>query len=186
MSSAPGISDGSVLLRALSHADLETLRGFVNDPDVMQFSNTYGPVDDAAQQRWYQGLSANRSAVWFGICELIEGKDRLVGTCCLVDVDWVSRVAELRIRIGDRAAWSRGLGGRATRLLLGHGFAELNLQRIWLRVFDSNVRASRLYERLGFKIEGRLRQAVFLQGAYQDVLLMGLLRSEWQDADRPC
>jgi RimJ/RimL family protein N-acetyltransferase len=60
-----------------------------------------------------------------------------------------------------------------------HGFAELNLNRIWLAVLADNVRAERLYRSLGFREEGRLRDAQYKRGRYLDVILMALLRREF-------
>jgi RimJ/RimL family protein N-acetyltransferase len=169
----------SVRLRALERADLEQLRTFVNDPEVMQFSNVFWPIDDGRQDRWFASVSQSHDVVWFGIVEVVGEVEKLVGTCCLVGIDWVSRLAELRIRIGDRQAWGRGLGSEATRLLLRYGFEDLNLDRIWLRVYASNSRAIHLYQKLGFQQEGRLRRAAHIKGIAEDVILMGLLREEW-------
>jgi RimJ/RimL family protein N-acetyltransferase len=68
------------------------------------------------------------------------------------------RAAEFGIVIGDKNYWSRGYGTDAVTTLTGFGFGELNLQRIWLRVFDFNTRAIRCYEKSGFVLEGRLRR----------------------------
>jgi diamine N-acetyltransferase len=57
----------------------------------------------------------------------------------------------------------------------------LNLNRIFLRVYENNPRAIRAYEKTGFVHEGRLRQGHFHNGEYLDVLLMGVLRAEWQE-----
>lgn len=176
----PGIYGKKVLLRPLTQADLPILRRFVNDPEVMRTSNVYWPVDDLRQENWFQSVSKAHDAVWFGIEATESGA--LAGTCCLVGIDWVSRLAELRIRIGDRQAWGQGLGTEATRLLLQYSFADLNLERIWLRVYASNQRAVHLYEKVGFQHEGRLRRAAYIHGVAEDVLLMGLLREEWHTA----
>jgi RimJ/RimL family protein N-acetyltransferase len=65
--------------------------------------------------------------------------------------------------------------------LLRYGFQQLNLHRIYLRVFSENQRAVHLYEKLGFQQEGRWRQAEFRSGRYHDILWMGLLRDEWTE-----
>jgi RimJ/RimL family protein N-acetyltransferase len=67
------------------------------------------------------------------------------------------------------------------RLMLRYGFDTLNLNRIFLRVFASNPRAIRSYEKADFIHEGRMREAEFRNGQYVDVLLMSVLRSEWKE-----
>ncbi len=65
------------------------------------------------------------------------------------------------------------------RLMLKHGFETLNFHRIFLRVFENNVRGIKAYEHAGFQHEGRMRQAIFQDGRYYDVLLMSVLSEEY-------
>jgi RimJ/RimL family protein N-acetyltransferase len=176
------INGRRVALRAVCRADLDQLRDFVNDPEVMRFSNVYRPIDDLRQERWFEGISQAAHAFWFAVDEIGQDSSHLIGTCCLVDLDTVARSAELRIRLGHRASWNKGLGTEAASLLLRFGFDDLNLERIWLRAFYTNERAIALYQKLGFQQEGRLRRAAFIKGSYQDVVIMGLLRDEWRQS----
>jgi RimJ/RimL family protein N-acetyltransferase len=66
-----------------------------------------------------------------------------------------------------------------TRAVVSYGFAELNLHRIELDVLATNARAIHLYERLGFRREGTLRDAQFRGGVYIDLVLMAILEREW-------
>jgi RimJ/RimL family protein N-acetyltransferase len=81
--------------------------------------------------------------------------------------------------IGDKTYWNRGYGTEAVRLVAKHGFNTLNLNRIFLHVFENNPRAIRAYEKAGFSHEGRKRQAEFKDGKYIDVLVMSMLRNEF-------
>jgi RimJ/RimL family protein N-acetyltransferase len=182
MIASTGIQGTRVRLRALCRGDVELLRLYINDPDVMQFSNQFRPVGDMEQEDWYKSVLAAHDSVWFGIADKQQKEEALIGTCCLVGIDWISRSAELRIRLGDKSRWGKGNGSEATCLLLQYGFLDLNLERIWLRVFASNSRARQLYEKSGFKVEGTLRQATFIHGKADDVILMGLLRREWTES----
>jgi RimJ/RimL family protein N-acetyltransferase len=170
----------SVILRELTTADLPVLRSFVNDPEVMRASSVYAPVSDVQQEAWFKSAVASHNAMWFGIEDTRAEAARLVGTCCLVDIDWVGRVAELRIRLGDKDVWNGGLGTDACSVLLNFGFDDLNLERVGLRLWGRNTRAQRVYEKLGFVVEGRLRSAGFINGQRDDVIWMGLLREEWR------
>ena len=84
---------------------------------------------------------------------------KLIGTYAFDDIDWRIRSAEFGIMIGDKTYWNRGYGTEAVRLLCQHGFNTLNLNRIFLHVFENNPRAIRAYEKAGFILEGRERQA---------------------------
>lgn len=74
----------------------------------------------------------------------------------------------------------RGYGTEAVRLVVDHAFRSTPLHRIGLGVYAFNDRARRCYEAVGFREEGRRREVVFADGAWHDVVLMGLLRSEWE------
>jgi RimJ/RimL family protein N-acetyltransferase len=63
--------------------------------------------------------------------------------------------------------------------LLDFAFSQMNLHRVYLRVFEDNQRALHCYEKCGFKPEGRLREAHFANGKYKDELVMGILRHEF-------
>jgi RimJ/RimL family protein N-acetyltransferase len=103
-----------------------------------------------------------------------------IGSTGFNEIDRRSRAAELGIMIVDKNCWNKGYGTDAVHTLVGFGFGELNLNRIYLRVFDYNRRAIRCYEKAGFVMEGRLRQGHYHNGQYYDVLIMGLLREEWR------
>jgi RimJ/RimL family protein N-acetyltransferase len=102
-----------------------------------------------------------------------------VGGGGLVGIDWQNRFAEIGIHIGEKKYWDKGFGTKVIKLFLKHGFDTLNLNRLWLRVFETNQRAIRAYEKAGFTLEGRYRQGQFLDGKYVDVMIMSVLQSEW-------
>ena len=96
------------------------------------------------------------------------------------DVDTVARSVTVGITVGERDLWSLGYGTEALGLLITHLFDRLNLRRIQLDTWSGNERAIRAFSRLGFTEEGRLRQAVRAPDGYYDLVIMGLLRSEWR------
>jgi RimJ/RimL family protein N-acetyltransferase len=120
---------------------------------------------------------ATANFVEFRIRTLSE--DKLIGFVAVHSIEWNNRVGEISIGIGDVTCWGQGYGTDALRVILGYAFQELNLDRIWLTVIASNARAIHTYEKVGFRHEGALRQAVYRDGQRYDMLVMGLLRAEW-------
>lgn len=106
--------------------------------------------------------------------------DTLIGYMDIDSIQWNNGSAWVSIAIGDPQYQGKGYGEEATRLLLHFAFAELNLHRVQLTVFRYNERAVRLYERLGFVLEGTYREYLHRDGARHDMLLYGLLRREWE------
>jgi RimJ/RimL family protein N-acetyltransferase len=102
----------------------------------------------------------------------------LVGRAGMFDVDDLARSAEVGLVIleGSRG---RGYGRDALRVLVDYGFRSRNLHRVHLQTLASNEMGLRAYRAAGFVEEGRQRQHAWVEGAYDDVVLMAVLRSEW-------
>jgi RimJ/RimL family protein N-acetyltransferase len=150
----------------------------VNDPDVTRGLALYLPMSMAEEEKWFErARDPNEKPL---AIDVKTGKAwKLIGNCGVFGIDLVNRSGELGIMIGEKSEWDKGYGAETMTLLLRHGFETLNLHRVYLRVYADNVRAVRSYEKAGFTLEGRLREAVYKFGKYEDVLLMSVLRPEW-------
>lgn len=90
---------------------------------------------------------------YFGIVKKSDGS--LSGYIFLAEILKSHRVArELGIVIGDEENWEQGYGSEASGLILDYGFSKLGLHRVELLVLEFNKRARRVYEKLGFVVEG--------------------------------
>jgi len=163
-----------VRLRPLRKADAPLLYQWITDRDLVILNSPYHPVSELDHEAWVEKMMARHSdLVIFVIEEVSSGL--AIGTCQLLNINWRYRSAELQIRIGDAVFQSKGYGSEAVQLLVGFGFNDLNLHRIYLHVFASNGRAVRAYEKCGFEREGMLKEAAYIDGEWVDVLVMGLL-----------
>jgi RimJ/RimL family protein N-acetyltransferase len=108
--------------------------------------------------------------------------DRPIGFVGLDGINWVSRNTWVGIGIGNRDYWGKGYGTDAMRVMLRYAFCQLNLHRVSLSVFAYNPRAVRSYEKAGFTREGVEPEFLARDGQRFDIILMGILRSEWKDA----
>lgn len=173
-------SVGAYRLRCPEPMDIAALYEQKNDPGVAAllggFTSGYSREDLA---QWISFHRERRDEVLWVIADA--ETDRCVGHVGLYKVDHRVRSAEFAILIGDRAHWGKGAGRAISRAVLRYGFCELNLNRIELSVLSTNERAFALYRSLGFQVEGRLREAQYKQGQYIDVIMMGLLRSDYAD-----
>ncbi len=103
--------------------------------------------------------------------------DRCIGHVGLYCLDQRVRKAEFGIAI-EESQWGKGFGRQAASAALEFGFNELNLNKIDLKVLSTNLRAITLYERMGFRNDGVLREEQFRDGQYVDLLIMSILRRE--------
>lgn len=119
------------------------------------------------------------------IALIIEAEGRPVGDINFFDIDERNRRAMVGLGIWRAEDRGKGYGFDALRALLRWGFRHLNLHRVELSVAPANEAALRIYRRLGFVEEGRRRQSHFDDGRYEDELIMGLLRSDFECGPPP-
>lgn len=167
-----------IRLRAVEREDIKAFHQYVNDPEVTRGLSLYVPMSMADEESWFNSRrDPNEKPLSI---EIRKGKSwKLIGNCGIFGIEMPNHSAELGIVIGEKSEWDKGYGAEAMTLLLRHGFETLNLHRLFLRVYADNVRAVRSYEKAGFVLDGRLREAAYKFGRYDDVLIMSVLRSEW-------
>jgi ribosomal-protein-alanine N-acetyltransferase len=174
-------AEGSlVILRPLERTDLnERYLSWLNDPAVTRYTET-GIFPSTAEDldNYYRSVSGSKSDVMLAVLDKKSG--RHIGNVKLGPIHWVHRRATFGILIGEKEFWGKGVGLDATRLMVEYGFQRLNLHRIDLGVFAEHEAAVRCYEQAGFKVEGRMREDLFLDGEYKDRIRMGLLCSEYK------
>jgi RimJ/RimL family protein N-acetyltransferase len=176
----PPLQGSLVRLLALEEDHVPRLSQMFNDLRVLQHLSSVrfpGPV--AATRAWWESSRHAEDLFPFAV-ETLAGE--LVGACDLREVSISSRTASMGIWIGV-PFWNLGYGTDAVRTLCRFAFREMDLQRVELHVFETNPRAVRAYEKIGFREEGRLRRAHFSDGAYADVIVMGLLAEELLEED---
>jgi len=163
-------------------ADAEVLARWMHDSEYMRL------LDLAPARLWSAThLKAEIEKSWekdapdeffFLIRALAD--DRLIGLIELDGIRWAHGDCWVGIGLGEREYWGKGYGTDAMRVILRYAFAELNLHRVSLSVFEYNSRAVRSYEKAGFAVEGRVRQFLQRDGRRWDMILMGILREEWE------
>lgn len=176
------INGTNVRLRAPERSDVPLFQAWLNDKEVTAGLMLSLPLSIADEEAWFDDMRKTPLEEHPLVIETRVGETWVpIGNCGLHRINFRCREAEVGIFIGEKTFWNKGLGTEAMALLLAHGFETLNLNRIFLRVYESNPRAIRSYEKVGFVHEGRLRQAMYKQGRYIDVLIMSVLRSEWEN-----
>ncbi|WP_354644119.1 GNAT family N-acetyltransferase [Kitasatospora camelliae] len=173
-------------LRALRAEDAEDHLRWRNDPEVVKWSAAgdpcFGPVTAEAIGLTFDALLrlVPREAAVLTVEDRTDG--RVIGMADYRDLDPYAGVATLGVTIGEPEFWGRGHGSEALGLLVDHLFGAYGLRRLELDTWSGNERAVRAFGKLGFREEGRRREAVLMGGERYDRVLFGLLRSEWEAA----
>lgn len=174
----PEIVGRFVALRRPRPADLSSVVRWYRDREIGRLTRYQSqPMSQPDIERFFQLRMMAPDALAYCIDELPEW--RLIGFTTFSSLDGDNGSVQFHITIGERDAWGRGLGTEATELMLGHAFEMLGLHRVGLSVFSYNLRAIRAYEKAGFRVEGRLREAIQRDGRYWDEIQMGILAGEW-------
>ena len=171
-----------VRLRPPEREDLPLFVEWLSNPDLRNFV-TVRYISLGLEEKWYEGLLESTGKMPPGrVHFVIEALDsaQSIGVTSLENINWCDRASEVGIIVGDQAYWGKGYGTDAMRVLLRVGFDWYNLHRIYLRVIADNERAIRSYEKCGYQHEGRMREAMFVDGEHKDVLLMSILEDEFR------
>ncbi|WP_041290393.1 GNAT family N-acetyltransferase [Kribbella flavida] len=173
----PTLTGKLVVLRCLDEGDFPMMKAAMDDPEVTRLTGSHEEISDERAREWLRTRKEQTDRLDLAIVDRSTGD--AVGEAVLNEYDPDNRSCNFRILIGP-AGRNRGLGTEATKLIVGYGFEELGLHRISLDVFAFNPRAQRAYEKAGFVVEGRLRDALCWKGEWIDSIVMAILEDEWR------
>jgi len=176
---SPLLYGEQVLLRPLGPSDADALWTDVQDPEGRRLTGTHRAFTYEEIAAYCATRADQTDRITLAIADPTSGAYQ--GEVVLMDYDEPNRSASLRISLAVTAR-GHGLGSEALRLVLAHAFGPLTLHRVSLEVFAFNERAIHVYEKVGFRHEGRLREALWWDGRAHDTLLMAALAPEWDGA----
>jgi len=164
-----------IYLRGLEEQDLEgnNYLKWLNSQEVNSF-NSHGRFAYSKEQAkaYIEGSYADSTKLVLAIVE--KSSNLHIGNIALQSIDTINRSAELAIMIGEKPA--HGIGYEASKLIIEHGFSELNLHRIYCGTSSENIAMQKLALKLGMQLEGRRKEALFKHGKYVDILEYGIIK----------
>lgn len=174
----------SIRLRALRSEDAQLTWKWRNLPEVREmYAGHPFYVNPEKERKWFeQVLLSDYPHVAFGI-EIVE-LEQLIGLCFFRDINFIHRTAEYSIFMIDKAYENRWYLRHAFFQSLDFAFYELNLNRVWAKMYDYNRKAIGLIQYFGFKKDGILRQNAYKNGKYVDEVLLSMLKEEYESLER--
>ena len=168
-----------IVLRRHRPDQFPSVLRWYRDPELARLTRfQIGPVSEEEVRHFFTIRLLSPDSFAYAIH--LRATERLIGTTTFSALDADNGSVLFHITIGERDCWNQGYGTEATELMLGHAFDRLGLHRVALSVFEFNPRAIRAYEKAGFAIEGRAREAVWRDGRFWDEVHMGVLADEWE------
>lgn len=162
-----------MIIRALEKSDLKQVHVINNEREVMAywFEEPYGSVDEL--ERLYDKHIFDQSERRF----VIEISGEFVGVVELMEIDYIHRNCEIQI-IVIKNFRGQGLAQKALKKGLDYAFRILNMHKVYLIVDVTNEPAVHIYKKLGFQVEGTMKDHFYTNGYYQNAYFMGILKSE--------
>jgi RimJ/RimL family protein N-acetyltransferase len=170
-----------IFLRAFEKDDLHLLNQWHNDSEINSLTTGVKRyVSSEYDMKWLEEkMLDNNTQVYCAVCE--NETKRMIGYTSLNNIDYINRKAFWGgLVIGDKKDRSKGYATSASIEILKYGFCELGLNKIcavWLAEHKTAIFQGKL---LGFVEEGWLRQDVFKGNKYHDVLVMSILKTDFE------
>lgn len=169
-----------VYLRALEPDDYIKLHEWRQDEDNMVFYRSMIRYSSSLnEQQWVQQRIIDKDNVTCAICML--DTNEFIGCTFLNNIDLINRSARGGTFIGEPSLRGRGLGQDARLLILKHAFYDWGLNRVWAQIHESNKASLSMHTKCGYKQEGLLRNASFKKGVYENLVVMAVLRDDFEE-----
>lgn len=163
------INEDKVSLREFEEKDIENKVNWINDERNNRYLHYDIPLTVEKTYGWFKNKEENRLD-----CVILYN-DIPVGLVGLIGIDKANQKAEFYISMGRDDFKQKGIATTATRLILGYAFDKLSLNKVFLNVDEDNVAACRLYEKIGFKLEGKFEQDMLHHGVFINRLRYAML-----------
>ncbi|WP_286033939.1 GNAT family N-acetyltransferase [Fusobacterium necrogenes] len=167
-----------VTLRAIEKEDLELLREMLNDSEMENLVVGWSfPVSKYQQEKWYENSINDKNNLRF----IVEVEGEALGLATLTDIDWKNRKAFHGMKLAKQSNRRRGIGRDTVMAIMKYAFDELQLNRLDGSWFEENIPSKTMYMKCGWKEEGRLREYIFKNGRYRDLISTGVLKKEYDE-----
>lgn len=168
-------------LSEIKKEDMDSIYKWFADTEFLKYYDYYppNPLDKSDVDKMFKYYEESGKSKVFAVRK----ESTIIGVAGFDDIIKENQVATLFIGLGSENERGKGYGTETMRLLLKYGFENLNFHRIQLNVLEFNDKAIALYEKCGFKKEGIFREFVLRDGKRYNLLLYGLLKSEWEKTE---
>lgn len=175
-----------IRLRAIEQKDLDDIIASTEEPDteLNRYEDVINfPISKESDRENLEALAKKDRAdgSFFWVVEDMQGQR--VGYINTFDCDQRAGTFKYALMI-KRPYWGKGYAREAISIVLRYYFRELRYQKVSIMIYSFNERSIRLHERLGFKLEGRIRRMVYTNGTFYDELFFGMIIEEFDQIDK--
>jgi ribosomal-protein-alanine N-acetyltransferase len=170
-----------LILREFNAQDWPTVLAYQSDSRYLQYYHWTERTPKAVRDfvNMFVVQQRERPRAKFQLAIALQSDQRLVGNCGIRKATFDAYEAEMGYELAPQY-WGHGYTSEAARAMVRFGFDELDLHRIWAECIADNQRSVRVLEKVGLRLEGRLRDKVYFKGRWWDTLLFAILEDEWR------
>lgn len=167
------IQGEQIYLRPITVDDTDDIIRWRNSDAVRPYFIYQKPFTREGHLNWLRTMIDTKKGYQFIVCE--NGTDRPIGCTYLRDLEEEHRKIEYGMFLGESSERGRGISSESVRLTLAFCFEDLNLHKVFCRIFADNLPSIRGCERGGFRREAYLEEEVFVNGRYRDMVLLAAI-----------
>lgn len=166
-----------VQLRKITQNDLEKIMNWRMMPEVTRYMYTDPVLNMKSQRKWFEMVKTSDDSKYWII--QVDGTD--IGLINLVDIDRTNKRCCWAYYIADTSFRGRGLGRILECNMYDYVFYKLGLNKLWCEVFTFNEKVIALHQKYGSEIEGTLRQHIYKNNSFYDIVRMGITKDKWDN-----
>lgn len=161
----------------------------LNDPSYMQWVRDYNviktlnkidylrPVSFEEVKRYCNNIAQSTTDMFFAVYE--SKANNFIGTLRVSKINWHNRVADIGIMIGSKGHWGKGIASDSIQIICRYLFDQCGLRKLTAGFMAVNPAMGKAFSKVGFKIEGALREQDYFEGKYVDHIYMGCFSNEF-------
>lgn len=164
------ITGDRIYLRPITEADTPLIIRWRNSEGVRPFFIYQKPFTEEGHKQWLKTMIESGNGYQFIICS--KADDTPIGSTYLRDYDKECKKAEYGMFIGEPDWKGKGIGTEALKLTIQFAFEDIHLHKVFSRIFSDNQSSIQSVLRGGFEEEAYLKDEVFVNGTYRDIVLL--------------
>jgi RimJ/RimL family protein N-acetyltransferase len=168
-------------LRAVEKEDLELLKNWRNNSDFRKNFREVRELSITDQELWLDSLNRTKHINFMFVIVRLED-NKPIGAGGLLYINWINRAADFSFYIGENSLYvdDNGYSLEATRLLIEYGFNNLNLNKIWMELYEFDLKKLEFFkQKFNFIEDGTLRDNCYENGKYYDSYIISILKKDY-------
>ena len=149
---------------------------WMNNPEITKYTESrFYPASKEALEEYVKEKQKDKDSIFLAI--IYKENQKHIGNIKLGPINWIHRLADIGIIIGEKDYWGKGCATEAIRLISNYAFDTINLHKLTAGCYKDNAASGKAFEKAGFIKEAVKKAHFFYSGEYQDILQYGLINS---------